>query len=256
MGIAGAAWATVIAQLIAMTGCVIALSNNKVGISVFRAKLFPLDLSLIKDLFLIGLPIGGVILLYNAEQTLLANIVSRFPAEVSDGYSVGARIFGMLFMVNFGAALGIAVTVGHHLGQSQHDVVIRATRKIVLYAFMGLGGVSLFWALFAPVFVSGFSDNPTTIQTATEFLRYMAVTNIALGLFYCIGAVFEGAGRNLPPFIAASIMYLGLEFPLLIALQSMGNVKLTLIWGVIAGASWVGTFVIGRMFLAGKWADT
>lgn len=253
LGIAGAAWATILAQLAAMTGCGFALARNRSGIRVFRRGVLRWDRTLIRDLFVLGLPIAGVMFLYNAEQALVTNIVAVFPEKISDGYGIGARISGFLFMMIFGVALGIAVTVGQYLARNQIEIIRNAMKRLMGYVVGALSLIALILALSATAVMTAFTAEPETIRSGAVFLSFIGVANIGLGVLYCYNGVFEGAGRNVPPLIAACIMYVCFEFPVLWLVSSLDGVRLWSIWLIVVSASWTGAFSILYLYRSGQW---
>ena len=105
LGIAGAAWATVLAQCAETGMCLFAIVWNRSGIPILRKAFLRWQPRLYASLVLVGLPMGGVMLLYNLEQAIVTALVSKSGPGVSDGYGIGSRIFGLLFIVNFGISL-------------------------------------------------------------------------------------------------------------------------------------------------------
>lgn len=253
LGIAGAAWATILAQLFAMIAAIHFLRRNSLGIEVFVVRHIIWQPEIYFKLILIGLPVGGVMILYNIEQTAITAIVAGFSDAVSDGYGIGARIIGFLFMANFGIAVGVSVTVGHHVGRGEFDVV---QNRLLGFAVWSVGAVFL---VAAAVFVAGFeiislfTDNDIAIATGGEYLRYMAIAICLLCALYSINGAFEGAGRNLPVLFVAMFMYLGVEFPLIYYFMQSDDFKLADVWVAVITASLFGAAITAWLFHRGWW---
>ncbi len=253
LGIAGAAWATVLAQLFAMIAAIHFLRRNRSGIEIFAVRHMTWQSEIYAKLVLIGLPVGGVMVLYNLEQTAITALVAGFPDAVSDGYGIGARIFGFLFMANFGIAVGVSVTVGHHVGRGELDVIQDRLPGFTLMSVgtVFLAGVLVFLAGFE--IISFFTDNDAAIATGGEYLRYMAVAICLLCALYSINGAFEGAGRNLPVLFVAMFMYLGVEFPLIYYFMQSADFKLADVWVAVIMASLVGATITSWLFHRGWW---
>tara|TARA_B100000780_G_C21093827_1_gene440974 strand:+ start:399 stop:1739 length:1341 start_codon:yes stop_codon:yes gene_type:complete len=253
LGIAGAAWATVFAQLFAMTTASYFLRKNRLGIEVFAVRHMTWQSEIYFKLVLIGLPVGGVMILYNLEQAAITALVTAFPAAVSDGYGIGARIFGFLFMANFGIAVGVSVTVGHYIGREELDVVQDNLPGFVLLS------VSTIFMIAAVVFFTGFkimslfTENSIAIATGGEYLRYMAVAICLLCTLYSINGAFEGSGRNLPILFVALCMYLGVEFPLIYYFTHSDGFELADVWIAVIAASLFGAIITSWLFHRGWW---
>jgi len=255
LGISGAAWATVLAQIVAMGMCLLVIVRNRASIPVLQKTYLRWQPQLYSNLVLIGLPVGGIMLLYNLEQAIVTALVSRSAPDVSDGYGIGARIFGLLFIVNFGISLGVSVTVGHALGRARPDLIRRSLPRLSVMTASVVASVSLLTVYFGGTILAWFSDVPETIASGTTYLHFMAVANLALGILYCFGGVFEGAGRNMPPLKVSVIMYLLVEFPILGVIWVLDPGDLRWIWSATVVACVLGAGLMILQFHSGTWAD-
>lgn len=253
LGIAGAAWATVMAQLVALLCCYGVMQSRRFPVPVFSLAFLVWQPQLVWRFLSIGLPIGGVILLYNLEQVILTAFLAEFGARVSDGYGIGARLFGLLFMLNFGIGLGVSVAVGHAIGSGKESLIRHCVPRLSFLAGVILAGLALLLYFSAGPLLRAFTQDPLTVQTGLTYLRFMAFTNVALGVMYCFNGVFEGAGRNGPPLFIASVIYLGFEFPLLFALRGWGSADLTGIWLTVVATYTIGAALTARQFGRGGW---
>lgn len=255
MGVAGAAWATLVAEGFGVVVGVILLARNQVGLKVFRGRNFGWAPDLYWPLLTIGLPAAGVVVLYNSELAFLTALVASFPSAVSDGFGIGARIYGFLFFINVGLSLGVSVAVGQAIGAKDPKAVWDGITWVIAVILGALTLMSAALILLAPIIVSGFTLNPQSIDAAVTYLRFMAVANIGLGLMWMFIGVFEGAGRNGPSLRATTVMYLMFEFPVLVLLWISGAYNLYLIWIIVSITAWFGAFLIWRQFHAGSWAS-
>ena len=162
LGIAGAAWATVLAQCVATGMCLFAIVRNRSGIPILRKAYLRWQPRLYANLVLVGLPMGGVMFLYNLEQAIVTALVSESGPGVSDGYGIGSRIFGLLFIVNFGISLGVSVTVGQSLGRSRADLVRRSLPRLSMMIVGVVSIASVLVGLFADSILGAFTDVPGT----------------------------------------------------------------------------------------------
>lgn len=255
-GLAGAAWATVVAQAGAMAAAAWVLSTNRLGVAVFERRHLGWDGTLYRNLGLIGLPIGGVMILYNLEQVAVTAVVTRFSTEISDGFGIGARIIGFLFMGIFGISVGASITVGHHVGRGESTEVLRRLPRFA-FAAAGLlcvaGGVIV---LNEHRLMRLFTDAPATIAAGAEYLRYMVVALCFLCLLYTFTAAFEGVGRNGPVLAIAVAMYLGVELPLATWALFRPGFVLHDLWLAIVVASASGATLACWLFQRRLWMPT
>lgn len=253
MGVVGAAWATVAAQLAALAGAAVFLVKNRLGVKVFDWAYLVFDRCLVRDFFMIGLPVGGVMILYNLEQTGITAIVAGYPAAVSDGYGIGARIYGFLFMGVFGISVGVSVTVGHCIGRGDLSGV-----QVQLPRFAA-GAAALTAFAAAALFFAGhglmgvFTASADAAATGALYLRYMGVGLCFMCLMYSYNAAFEGAGRNLPVLFVAAVMYLCIELPMIVIALLRPDFALADIWLIIVAASAFGAGLSMWLFRQKRW---
>ncbi len=233
MGIAGSAWATIIAQVFAIISATYFLVTNPHKIPIFTRRNLAWQLPLYRKLIMIGLPIGGVAILYNLEQAVITAIVATFPQTISDGYSVGARIYGFLFMANFGISAGVSVTVGHHIGRGQINQVQQSLPWFTVLSTLAMTPVSLLVFIYADEVTASFLSNPVSIEAGASYLHFMTIAILLLCVVSSINGAFEGAGRNLPVFAVAVTTYLCVEAPLVAYFLLSPDFLLNELWAAI-----------------------
>lgn len=231
LGLAGSALATVIAQVLALVAASYYLLSNRYGFrlssseSVWQPRFY-------WNLIKIGLPIGGVTLLYNSEQAAISAIVATYPQSVSDGYSVAARIYGLIFMANFGIASGVSVTVGQFIGRGQVTEVQRSLPLFASLSALVMAPLALLLFLQSGNLIATFVPNPISIEVGKSYLRFMAVAMLILCVVSALNGAFEGAGKNGPVLGVAVVTYLGIEAPLLTYLLLAKNFDLEVVWAL------------------------
>ncbi|MCP4195625.1 MAG: MATE family efflux transporter [Proteobacteria bacterium] len=253
MGIAGAAWATVLAQLLAMVAAIYYLRRNCMGINIFSSRFLVWRPEIYSKLVLIGLPVGGIMILFDLEQAGIAALVASFEDAVSDGFGIGTRVFGLLFMLNFGIAVGISVTVGQHVGRGEFNIVRRHLPSFVMMSTLAVAAIATVVFIFSYDIISLFTTNPISVTTGGEYLRYMSVAICLLCILYSLNAAFEGTGRNLPILIVSVFMYLGVELPLIYFFAQLPGFELSDIWTSVFVATLIGVVVTSWIFHLGWW---
>lgn len=132
-------------------------------------------------------------------------------------------------------------------------MIRNAMKKLMGYVVGALSLIALILALSATAMMTAFTAEPETIGSGAVFLSFIGIANIGLGVSYCYNGVFEGAGRNVPPLIAACIMYVCFEFPVLWLVSSLDGFRPWLVWLIVMSASWTGAFSILCLYRSGRW---
>lgn len=88
-------------------------------------------------------------LIANLEQAAIVAIVARHSAAVSDGLSIANRLFGFVYMVNFGVAAGVSITVGQFVGAGKASTIKSALPGFAVQAILTAALISVALALLA-----------------------------------------------------------------------------------------------------------
>ncbi|WP_299546823.1 MATE family efflux transporter [uncultured Tateyamaria sp.] len=257
-GIAGAAWATILSQVLALALSLAVLVKQRPALDVLRRAALAWQPALYRKLVLIGLPIGAMMVVYSLENLVLANLVLDYPVAVSDGFGIGARIFGFVFIINLGITVGVGIGAGRVLGaagtsQAAAEAIRSGTQKLCLgLLVLGL----LIWAsapLWLAAVLSTFTKTPETAETAALYIRVMLLTNCLFMVTYALNGVFEGSGVTWPILAAGLVSYGVIEFPLLFILHVHAPGNLLLLWGTICAAAAAGLAVTTVLFRLRFW---
>ena len=254
-GIAGAAWATVVAQATAWAAASIALLKNKRGIQ-FKVASFRFEGKLYADYLLIGLPLAGVMILFSLEQAVLTNVLTRYPISVSDGFGIASRIFGLLFMLNFGLGLGASVGVGRYIGQNKIDIVKREIPRFVRRSALVMALFSLPIALVPKLVMRLFTSTTEVVDAGAAYLSFAAFVAVLFAVIYALSGVFEGAGRNTPVLLVSAVMYLVIEIPLIIIVAQFFTSSPNFLWACMLVASAFGAAGMIYVYKKSYWLDT
>ncbi len=229
-GISGAAWATLLAQVIVLIAASLALLCGKYGAAIRQSGVLKISKTTIFDLLFIGLPVGGVMLIANLEQAAIVAIVAHRSAAVSDGLSIANRLFGFVYMVNFGVAAGISITVGQFVGAGKTESIKSALPSFVVRAMAVAGLISVALAWLASPLVNAFTGSHFSTEAAETYLWFMVPVSAANCCFLVYSGVYEGLGKNWPVFYAAVVAHVFLEGPLLFIAVFVDAGRLAALW--------------------------
>ena len=196
LGIAGAAWATALANVVGGGLGLLVLSMR--GIHMKPAAPHLTRLRLITR---IGLPVTITGVGFSMVYVLLGRIITTFGEHHIAALGVGHRIESTAYMVCVGVSVGAATMVGQHLGAGNvagAEAAVRAANRIC-FGFMIPIAALLF--LGADVFFDRFTDDPEIIASGAIYLRFQTVVFVAMGLEVVYGGAFAGAGDTMPPLV-------------------------------------------------------
>ena len=189
MGIAGAAWATVLAQAVAMV-VVLRHFSDKSKAFHFEKGLFRLDLRVAKD----SLAIGMGPFLMNAAACLVTLFINQQLRDYSGDLGIGAygicnRLIFMFIMICMGLNQGMQPIAGYNYGAKQYS---RVKEVFWMTAKFGTIVTTICFAvgMFAPRIAAGiFTHDEALLDMSAEGLRILTIAFPIVG-FQMIGTNF------------------------------------------------------------------
>ena len=196
MGIAGAAWATVLAQTVAM-GIVLKHFSDKERAFHFEKGIFKLDMRVAKD----SLAIGMGPFLMNAAACLVTLFINQQLRDYSGDLGIGAygicnRLIFMFIMICMGLNQGMQPIAGYNYGAKQYSRV-----KEVFWMTAKLGTVVtcicfIIGMFFPRVAVGIFTHDEALMDMASHGFRILVIgfpivgfQMIGTNFFQCLGMV-------------------------------------------------------------------
>ncbi|MCG8412199.1 MAG: MATE family efflux transporter, partial [Bacteroidales bacterium] len=192
-GIAGAAYASVLAQAGAFITAIIYLNKTHKVIH-FSFKNLSFDTDIFKKSIKIGLPTGMQQTFVALGMMALISIVNRFGTDVIAAYSVATRIDSLASMpaMNFAAAL--AAFVGQNIGAKKINRVRAGFIATLKMSSIISVIVSLTVFLFGEFIIKLFVNDPEVIRIGKEYLIIVGAFYIIFSAMFVIAGVMRGAG--------------------------------------------------------------
>ncbi len=194
LGIAGAAWATVIAQTVAML-VVLHHFNNKSRPFHFEKGIFRLDLRVAKD----SLSIGMGPFLMNAAACLVTLFINQQLRRYSGDLGIGAygicnRFIFMFAMICMGFNQGMQPIAGYNYGARQYSRVKEVYWKTVKLATVMTTLCFIFGMFFPRAAVGIFTHDEELMTLAAKALRIMTIAFPIVGFQMISTNFFQSLG--------------------------------------------------------------
>ncbi len=197
-GIAGAAWATVIAQGVSFVLSVIYVYKYNTLFQFSRSS-FHIDKTIFMKSLKIGIPTGLQQTFLALGMVALMRIVNDFGTDTIAAYTVAGRIdsFAALPAMNFGMAL--STFVGQNIGANKVDRVKKGYRATLLMTTFISVAVTLVVAIFGRGIMSLFSHDPNVITIGASYLVIVSSFYLVFSAMMISNGVMRGAGDTLIP---------------------------------------------------------
>ncbi len=233
MGVAGAAAATVIGQIVA--GILSVWCNQKVNHEVhIEMKGARPDRNVILQIYEIGIPsiimqAIGSIMVYGMNRILIT-----FSSTATAVFGVYFKLQSFVFMPIFGLNNGVIPIIAYNYGAGNKDRVMATIRRSIAYivTIMLLG--LLIFQLFPGALLQMFNASGTMLKIGIPAIRIISLSFVLAGFCIGLGSVFQALGRSIYSMFVSVARQLVVLLPVAWWLARFGNVDL--VWWAIPAA--------------------
>jgi len=194
-GVAGAAWASMIARL-AATIIAIYYLYAKADLLSFRAIPVQQILAIWRKLLKIALPVGATRILTPLSMGVVTMIASSHGDEAVAALGVGGRIESVSMIFVTGLSVVIGPFIGQNLGAKQITRVQTAIKYGLLFCLLWGGLNTLLFFLIAEPIGAAFSDEPKVIQLSILYLYIIPVSLIGLATQIIVSSCCHPLGKS------------------------------------------------------------
>lgn len=248
-GVAGAAWATVLAQALSSAMCFAVL--RRLELMRFQREDWRGDRDVIRALLRLGVPVGIMNSITATGIMLLQSVVNGLGSVTVAAYTAGSKLMNLALQP--GDILGIAVGtyVGQNLGAGRLDRIRAGVRQSVLLSLvinivMGLV-LALFGRELTAVFVSGTEE--AVIEAAYPYFVITGAGVWIVGLLFLYRFALQSLGDTFIPMVSGGVE-LGMRVGAVLVLDQCFDMGFYAVcWAEVA--AWLGA---GVLLAAGYYA--
>lgn len=245
MGVAGAAIATVIGQIMA---CLLALFFNlRFNHDIqFLFRQFKPNWHIIQQIYSVGIP-SIIMQSIGSVMTFGMNtILIRFSTTATAVFGVYFKLQSFVFMPVFGLNNGMIPIIAYNLGAKQKDRMLKTIRLAMIYAVgLMIIGIVVFETI-PEILLGFFNASKGMITMGVPALRIIAIHFILAGYSIVCSAVFQAVGKGTYSLLSSLIRQLFVLLPCAYILSLFG--QLNLIWLAFPIAELVAVIVSTILF--------
>ena len=195
MGIAGAAWATVIGQIFAFVLALVlnAKYNKDIKLSV---KHFRPDKKIIGRIFAVGIPSTIMMAIGSVMNFMFNKILISFTETAAAVFGVYFKLQSFIFMPVFGMNNGIIPIIAYNYGAQKRKRMMKAVKLGIVYALMFMVAGLIIMQLFPEQLLSIFNATPDMVKIGIPALRTISICFVFAGFCIVIGSIFQALGRG------------------------------------------------------------
>jgi Na+-driven multidrug efflux pump len=213
LGIAGAAWAFVIARTCSflLTAWWFLVKERMVRFD--RRGLVGSTRAILH----VGVPAAATNLIQPLSAAVTTRILAGLGVSVVAGFGVAGRIDAVVTMVVIGISASAAPLVGQNWGARRYARVLEALALGYRYCLIwGVIAAALMW-LGAPTFVSLITDDAEVMGAAVAYLYIVPVSVGFMGMVNVANASFNALSKPVPPLVLSVARLVVVYVPLAIA---------------------------------------
>ena len=198
MGVAGAAWATILSQTVSAVLVILVLARSHTACRLdLRRIRFHGDL--LRRIVRIGLPMGLQSVMYSISNVMIQAYINGFGTDVSAAWSAWGRLDGFFWMVLNAFGISVTTFVGQNFGAEKYDRVKKGVRECLLMAFAAAAAFSTMLLLFGRQLFGIFTNEAAVVDAGMLVLRNIAPYFVTYVCVEILSGALRGAGESLVP---------------------------------------------------------
>lgn len=200
-GVAGAAIATVIAQIISFVFSTLFINRKGVvKIHIFKNSY---DSSIMRRVVHLGLPSGLQNVFFTMGFLFLQNLINLQGDAFLAGYTVGNRIDQMSVMLEASFASALTSYVGQNYGAKKFERISQGVGQTMLLSGAMVLTLTGLIMIFSRQIVSLFDRDPEVVRVGQAFIYGVMPFYIVLNMLYLVNSALRGVNRSVVPMIGS-----------------------------------------------------
>ncbi len=198
MGVRGAAYATIISQLVSALMILGSLHN---AMTVYRLHFHKIRFhgDMLRRIVTIGLPAGLQSVMYSLSNIIIQASVNGFGTDVMAAWTAYGKIDGLFWMVISAFGVSITTFAGQNFGAHLYDRMRRSIRVCLRIAAGATVMMSLLILLIGRPMLGMFTDDAHVLEIGMSIIRLIVPTWIAYLCIEILSGAMRGAGDSLVP---------------------------------------------------------
>jgi len=213
MGLAGAAWATVIARAITLVAALLVLKFKAHMLSSHFPNVQE-TLWCWRDILYVGLPAAGTSMITPISIGVITSLLAVHGATVVAGFGVASRVESFAMIVLMALSASIGPFVGQNWGAEKFDRVRQSLQLsfgfCLLWGLLMAGVLAITGQWIAPLF----NGDAAVVAIATRYLYIVPLSYGTAGIIQVASSALNALGRPLPTVVMTVIRMFVLYIPL------------------------------------------
>ncbi len=200
MGVAGVAWATVIAQIVSAILVLITLMASESVVQV-KPRWLRVNWPILQKIFRLGLPAGIQLAVTAFSNIFVQSYINFFGTDCMSGWTTYAKVDQLMFLPMQSISLASTTFVGQNLGKGNVERARSGVRTAICMSLAITAIILVPLMVFAPQITAFFNSKSEVIEYGTLLLRLLSPFYLLCCLNQVYSSALRGAGNTRAPMI-------------------------------------------------------
>ena len=225
MGMAGAAWATVLGQILAMfVSLILNVKYNK-EIQFKWKEFFRPSLNVIGQIYKIAFPSIILTSITSFTTTLINMILAKFSSTAIAVYGLYFKLNSFIFMPVFGLHSGIVPIIAYNYGAENYKRLTRSIKIGLAIAFTIMLAGMLIFIIFPEPLLGLFEASEEMLSIGVPAMRIIASSFCGAAIAIVLGSVFQSLNSAVLSMIVSVSRQVIVLLPAAYLLSLTGNIR-------------------------------
>ncbi len=204
MGVAGAAVATVLSQIISAVLVVVVLVRLPEEYALRIGKI-RIQSQLLKRILYVGIPAGLQFVTFDLANILIQSGINSFGSSTIAAFTAYGKADMMTWMIS--GAFGVAITtfVGQNYGAQKYDRIHKSIWICLGMSVSLIGGISALEIIFRHFILGIFSADPEVIRLGAYVMLWVVPFNAVFMPVEIFAGAMRGTGYSLVPTVITCV---------------------------------------------------
>ena len=224
MGVAGAAYATVLGQSVAAVMALLFNIRKNTDIKLSLKGLKP-EWYVIRRIYFVGVP-SMLMMAIGSLMTYLMNLILMgFSSVATAVFGVYFKLQSFFFMPVFGLNNGLIPILAYNYGAKKKDRIIKALKSAIVMAVCIMSAGTLIFEVFPVPLLKMFNASDDMLQIGTAALRIICISFPLAGACIAAGSVFQAFSESIYSLLVSVGRQIVVLIPVAYLFSLTGNVN-------------------------------
>lgn len=253
MGVAGAALATDISQLIS---CIFIIGYMRKSSDLYRLTLRDIKFhdKLLSKIIKMGVPSGIQNIVISLSNVVVQGGINSFGPSVMAAYAAYDKIDGFNLLPILSIGMAATTFSGQNLGAGEYERIRHGMKTSVSIGVVYSIITSIMLLILAPQIISIFTQDTEVIQHGTYMMKYMYPFYWILAIFHILNGTIRGVGKTMQSMLISIVSLCGVR---VLWISIAFSIEHRLDWLLLAypGTWFVGAVLVLLYVWKGKWLN-